>query len=186
MSGDCELNIRQALGFHPRAGAILICGEKGEAMSTYTVPGLRYIADLSILVAEPIEVGTTAAGIRRLVPILGGISKGPDLRGRILEGGADFQVIRRDGVTELEARYVIATESGALVYVENTGLRHGPPELMERMRRGEEVDPAAIYFRTTPRFETAARELAWLTRSLFLGSGARFPDRVEIGIFQVD
>ncbi|WP_163279680.1 DUF3237 family protein, partial [Enterobacter hormaechei] len=86
----------------------------------------------------------------------GGTVEGAGIRGRVLPGGADFQVIRPSGLTELQARYVIETQDGALVYVENNGLRFGPPEALERIRRGEPVDPALIYFRSTPRFETAA------------------------------
>jgi Protein of unknown function (DUF3237) len=141
---------------------------------------LVHIADLTITVAAPIDIG-----MRRVVPITGGEAKGPRLRGRILGAGADFQVLRRDGVTELHARYVLETADGALVYIENTGLRHGPAEAMERLARGEAVDPALIYFRTTPRFETASEPYAWLTRYVFACEGARRPDRVELALYQV-
>jgi len=127
---------------------------------------LDHIADLTVLVAEPIEVGPTP-------------------RGRILPAGADFQILRRDGVAELHARYSLQTVEGALVYVENTGFRHGPPDAMEKIRRGEPVDPAQIYFRTAARFETAGESHLWLTRHLFIASGARRPDRVELAVYQV-
>jgi hypothetical protein len=106
------------------------------------------------------------------------------LTGIIRPGGADFQILRPDGVTELQARYVIEAPEG-LVYIENNGIRHGPPEAMERLRRGEFVDPAEIYFRSTPRFETAAASLQWLTTRLFVGAAARFPDRVELSVYVV-
>ena len=130
-------------------------------------------------------VGTTPQGLRRVVPINGGRVEGPRLTGRILPGGADFQVIRDDGLAELHARYVIEASSGALIYVENTGIRHGPREAIERLNRGEAVDPALIYFRTVPRFETAAPALAWLMRGIFICSGARHPDRVQLSYFHV-
>jgi hypothetical protein len=148
-------------------------------------PTLTRIADLVIQVGPPITVGVTEAGLRRVVPILGGAVRGPGLTGVILPAGADFQVIRADGYTTLEARYVMQLADGALVYIVNTGVRFGPPDVMARITRGEVVDPALVYFRTTPRFETEAPDLQWLTRPLFLGSGARHPDRVEITVFQV-
>ena len=141
---------------------------------------LAHIADLVITVAVPIEIGA-----RRVIPITGGEAKGPRLRGHILAAGADFQATRIDGVTELEARYVLETDDGARIYIENRGLRHGPADAMEKLGRGEVVDPALLYFRTTPRFETAAESYLWLTRHVFVGDGARFPDRVELAVYQV-
>lgn len=148
-------------------------------------PSLIPVFDVEAAVAAPIEVGDTAFGARRMIPILGGRVSGARLSGRLLEGGVDYQLIRADGLAEIHARYVIETDAGARVYVENTGIRHGPPEAMARLRRGEPVDPATIYFRTVPRFETAAPELSWLQRSIFVCSGARFPDRVELHVFEV-
>jgi hypothetical protein len=103
----------------------------------------------------------------------------------VLAAGADYQVIRADGYTKLDARYVVRMDDGAMVYVVNTGVRFGPPEVMGRIMRGENVDPAEVYFRTTPRFETGAPGYQWLTRPLFLASGARYPERVEITVFEV-
>ena len=150
-----------------------------------TPPELRHVADLAIRVGTPFEVGETGLGERRVIDILGGTVSGPLLSGIVRPGGADFQVIRPDGLTELHARYVLALDDGATVYVENTGLRFGPPEALARLRRGEPVDPALIYFRTAPRFETAAPAYRWLTTHLFLASGRRRPDSVEIELFQV-
>jgi hypothetical protein len=146
---------------------------------------LVHIADLMATVGDPIEIGRTAAGVRRLIPITGGSATGPNLRGRILNAGADFQMERADGVAELHARYVLEAEDGARIYIENSGLRHGSAEAMEKLRRGEPVDPAAIYCRTTPRFETAAEPYLWLTRSLFVASVVRRPHQVEVAIYQV-
>ncbi|HEY1760066.1 MAG TPA: DUF3237 domain-containing protein [Bryobacteraceae bacterium] len=146
---------------------------------------LLHVADMTVLVGEPIEIGTTAAGVRRLIPILGGEVSGPKLKGRVLAAGADYQLIRADGVAELHARYVIETTEGSRIYVENSGLRHGPPEAMERLRRGEPVDPALIYFRTTAKFETGDEALSWLARHIFVCAGVRHPDRVRISIYQV-
>jgi hypothetical protein len=150
-----------------------------------TIPTLQPAFDVDAVVAAPIEIGDTPFGARRMIPILSGRVSGARLSGRLLEGGVDYQLIRADGLAEIHARYIIETDAGARVYVENTGIRHGPPEAMARLRRGEPVDPAIIYFRTVPRFETAAPELAWLQRSIFVCAGARYPDRVQLSIFEV-
>lgn len=153
-------------------------------------PELHHVADLVVRIGPPIDLGVIPAGMnggnrRRVIPIAEGEVRGPRLRGRVTAGGADYQSIRPDGMTDLHARYIIETDDGALIYVENSGIRRGPPELMEKLRRGETVDPALIYFRSTPRFETAAPGYEWLMRSLFLCSGARFPDRVEMRFYEV-
>lgn len=150
-----------------------------------TPPALVPIADLLVEVGAPLDIGETGIGVRRIVPIIGGRVAGR-LNGAVLAGGADWQLLRADGMTEVEARYTLALADGALVYIENAGIRHGPPEAMERLRRGEPVDPALIYFRTVARFETAAPHYAWLTRMLVIGVGARRPTRVEIALFAVE
>jgi hypothetical protein len=149
-----------------------------------------HVADLVVRIAEPIEIGRIAGNLRRVIPIAGGEVLGTglggkELRGKVLPCGADFQLMRADGVTDLHARYVIEVEERQLIYVENSGVRYGAPALMEKLRRGEMVDPGLIYFRTTPRFETAAPGYEWLMRNLFICSGARYPDRVEMRFFQV-
>lgn len=155
-------------------------------MSDAGVPRLAHVFDLRVLVGAPLEVGDAGGGERRVIPILGGTVFGPRLAGRVLPGGTDYQLIRSGGLTEVHARYVLELEgSGALAYVENTGLRFGPSDALARLRRGEAVDPALIYFRSAPRFETASLEHAWLMQHLFLATGIRHPDRVELAVFQV-
>ncbi|RYF23455.1 MAG: DUF3237 domain-containing protein [Oxalobacteraceae bacterium] len=148
-------------------------------------PNLNFVADISVFVGEAITVGETPAGLRRLVPILGGTIRGDRLRGIILPGGADYQIIRQDGYTHLDARYAAKTDDGDMLYIVNEGVRYGEPELMARITRGETVNPTQIYFRTSPRFETAALALDWLTRPLFVATGARYPDRVDLRLFEV-
>jgi hypothetical protein len=148
-------------------------------------PSLTHVADFTVTVGVPIAVGETPEGLRRIVPILGGTVRGERLNGTILAAGADFQLIRGDGFTTLDARYVAELNDGAMIYIVNTGIRFGPPEVMARITRGEPVDPAEVYFRTVPRFETAAPAHAWLTRSLFIATGARYPDRVELTLYEV-
>jgi len=156
-----------------------------QAVTTIPAPALEHVFDARILVAVPVEVGETTAGSRRVIAITGGTVSGPGLAGRVLPGGADYQTIAADGLTQLHARYVVEAEDGARIYVENTGLRFGPPEALERLRRGEPVDPALIYFRSAPRFETAAPRLAWMQTSLFLATGARAPDHVALSVYRV-
>ena len=148
-------------------------------------PRCEHIAELVIRIDPPIEIGDIGGAERRVIPIIGGTVKGPRLNGVIKAAGADFQIIRADGVADLVARYVIEADDGALIYIKNAGLRHGPPELIAKLRRGEPVDPSLIYFRTTPRFETAAPAYAFLTRHIFIGMGARFPDRVELSLWML-
>jgi hypothetical protein len=148
-------------------------------------PKLTHIADFIIEVGTPISVGETAEGLRRVVPILGGTVRGPRLAGKFLAAGADYQIIRPDGYTRLDARYVAEMDDGAKIYIINEGIRFGPPEVMARITRGEPVDPSEVYFRTTPRFETASPAYGWLLKPLFLASGARYPDRVELRVFEV-
>ena len=146
---------------------------------------LRHVADLIVLVGNAVEIGETVAGVRRVIPILGGVVSGPRIQGRVLPGGADFQILRKDGVIELDARYIVESEDGSRIFVQNSGLRHGPAEAMDRMALGEQVDPALIYFRTTPRFETGDDTYRWLTRHVFAGSAVRHPDRVELSVYQI-
>ena len=135
---------------------------------------------------EPIrDLGDTPLGRRRIIGITGGSFAGPRLSGRILPGGADWQVIRSDGVAYLDARYTLETSDGVLIYVRNKGYRHGPKEVIERMARGEEVDPALYYMRTTPWFETSAAQYAWLNRTICVGTGARRAAAVELDFFEV-
>jgi hypothetical protein len=148
-------------------------------------PGFDLVGQVDATVGAPIVVGRGPTGERRVVPVLGGRITGPRLNGDILPGGADFQLIRDDGVAEIEARYTLRLDDGALVQVVNRGIRHAAPEDMARLLRGETVPPERVYFRTAPAFETAAPAHAWLHRSLFVGFGERMPDRVRVRIFAV-
>ena len=148
-------------------------------------PGFDLVGQVDATVTAPMLVGRGPAGERRIVPVLGGRIAGPRLNGEILPGGADFQLIRDDGVAEIEARYTLKLDDGALVYVVNRGIRHAAPEDMARLLRGESVPPERVYFRTAPVFETAAPAHAWLHRSLFLGFGERRPDSVRVRIYAV-
>lgn len=154
-------------------------------MTTLATPQLGFFADLSVQVAKPQEVGRTARGLRRLIPILAGDAVGDGWRARVLPGGADFQLVVSDTLAELDARYVLETDGGDLIYVQNRAIRSGPPELMARLVRGEPVDPASIYFRCSPSFETVSKALGWINERMFVGTGARYPDKVVMRFFEL-
>lgn len=151
-----------------------------EIRKTPEKPSLEFLYTSSVEVGPPLVVGDIGHAERRIIPITGGSFKGPRLAGRVLPGGADWQVIRRDGVAELEARYTLETDDGALIYVLNKGIRWGPKEVMERLARGEEVRPGEYYFRTRPVFETGVPAYQWLHRLIAVAAGERLPDKVII------
>jgi Protein of unknown function (DUF3237) len=140
-------------------------------------------AEITLAAAQ--ELGETPQGRRRIIGITGGRFSGERLSGRVLPGGADWQVIRSDGVADLDARYTLETADGALIYVRNRGYRHGPAEILRRLASGENVDPGLYYMRTTPRFETGDPRYAWLNRIICVASGARRRDAVELQVFEV-
>lgn len=148
-------------------------------------PALEFAFRIRVTVAPALELGETTAGRRRIIPITGGTIDGPRLSGRVLPGGADWQIVHSDGCAELEARYTLEAQDGALISVVNRGLRHGPPEVVAKLIAGEPVDPGLYYFRCTPVFETAAPAHRWLTRSVFTATGERHPDCVEIAVYAV-
>jgi len=149
-------------------------------------PTLVFAFELRAQVAPPLVVGEIAAGTRRIVQITGGTFEGPGFKGRVLPGGADWQIIHADGFTELDTRYTIETDTGKTVYVQNAGIRHAAPDVMKQLLAGQPVDPALVYFRTVPSFETSAPELQWLTRAIFIGVGQRNPSDVLIRFWRVE
>ncbi|WP_338695094.1 DUF3237 domain-containing protein [Bradyrhizobium sp. 26S5] len=145
----------------------------------------RYVFTITARIAEVTSAGDIGTGVRRIIPIIGGEVRGETVNGKVLSFGADFQIIRPNELIELEAKYAFETDDGAVVYVENKGIRFGPVELLERLKRGEPVDPKLIYFRTVPKFETGAKKYRWLMEHIFIGSAARHADRVVIDVHQV-
>ena len=144
----------------------------------------RYVFTITALIGEVTSAGDIGNGVRRIIPIVGGEVKG-EVNGKVLPFGADFQIIRPNELIELEAKYAFETDDGAIVYIENKGLRFGPVDLLQRLKRGEPVDPKLIYFRTVPKFETGHEKYRWLMENLFIGSAARHADRVVIDVHQV-
>jgi hypothetical protein len=134
----------------------------------------RLLMTLRVTVATPQSIGAVPYGVRRTVPITGGDFEGPRLRGSVLPGGsADWLLLRADGVLELDLRATLQTDDGGLISMRSFGLRHGPPAVIEALARGEAVDPAAYYFRTIPRFETAHPTYSFLNRLIAVASGDR-------------
>jgi hypothetical protein len=148
-------------------------------------PGLELAFEVRAEVADPTVVGDIPGGTRRIIDILGGTFEGPNIKGTLLPGGADWQLIREDGFTDIDARYTLETDSGDLIYVSNIGIRHAPPAVMARLNAGESVDPSEVYFRAVPKFETAAPDLEWLMRSIFIATGERYPNGVLIRFWRV-
>jgi hypothetical protein len=132
-------------------------------MHALPTPELKFFADLSVQVDKPQEVGKTHHGVRRVIPILGGSVQGQGWQGRVLSGGADFQLLLGPSMAELDARYVIESEGGDLIFVTNRAVRTASPEVMAKIVRGEPVDPSTVYFRCSPSFETASPALSWIT-----------------------
>jgi len=151
-----------------------------------SAPQLTFAFSVHASVGPPMEVGDVAGGRRRIVPILGGTFEGPGMNGVVLPGGADWQLIQPDGLSALDTRYALQTDDGRIIYVQNAGIRDAPPDVMRKLLDGEAVDPALVYFRTVPRFETSAPELQWLARSVFVGVGERFPTHVLIRFWRVE
>ena len=169
---------------------------------TLPTPLLEPVAELTVFVAPPIEAGAVTGlnsrGRRRIIPITGGHFRlapapsvggaAPDpawITGTVLPGGADFQIVVSDTCADLDARYLLQLDNGEHVFVMNRALRRGTAADIAKLVRGEPVDPQTIYFRCVPTFEVSHPSLAWLTENVFVGSGARFPDRVEMRFFRV-
>jgi hypothetical protein len=136
---------------------------------------VRPLMKVTVAVAGSQKIGAGPHGTRTVVTISGGTFEGPRLRGTVV-GGADSLLLRPDGVLELDLRVTLRTDDGALILMSSFGLRHGPPEVLAAIARGEAVDPATYYFRTTPRFETAAPSYDYLNRILAVATGDRRPE----------
>ena len=148
-------------------------------------PELEYVLELRVSIGPVVELGSGAAGMRRTVAITGGTFSGPAMSGRVLAGGADWQLVESDGLTLVDAHYAIETDDGVRIEVRNTGVRNGAPDLMERIAAGHAVAPDEYYFRTTPRFEPPEGKYAWLRRAVFVGDGARYADLVVVKVWRV-
>jgi hypothetical protein len=158
-----------------------------------SAPRLEPIMWLTVLVAKPVEAGQVTHAIgegrRRIIPIVGGqcsgVARGHSMAGEILPGGADFQLVSSATSAQLDARYILRLSDGSHIFVSNQAIRTGSEADIAALVRGEAVPPERIYFRCAPRFEVERKDLAWMTQTLFIGTGARFPDRVEMVFYEV-
>lgn len=141
-----------------------------------TAMNSRPLMTVRITAAQSQKLGTVPHGTRTIVPVTGGDFEGPRLRGKVLPGGGDWLLLRSDGVLELDLRITLETDDHALIYMTFQGLRHGPPDAIAALGRGEVVDPARYYFRTVPRFETSGETYAFLNRIVTVGVGETRPD----------
>jgi hypothetical protein len=160
--------------------------------STITPPALRHVFTFDVSVTPPIEAGTViglnSRGRRRIIPITGGVvtSHVAELpNGKVVNAGADFQIVVSETCADLDARYMLELDDGSHLFVMNRALRRGSKEDIAALVRGERVDPARIYFRCVPQFEVSNPKHQWLTESIFVGAGERAPDGVKIRIFEL-
>jgi hypothetical protein len=149
-------------------------------------PRLEFVFAAHVTVGAPLDLGDVGKGRRRVVPITGGRFFGPAMRGAVLGGGADWQIIRSDGVAELEARYTLQSDDGALIDVRNVALRHGPAEVMAQLAGGREVEPGSYYFRGATFFETSAERYGFLTRHIVVCTGHREAALVKVEFYRTD
>jgi hypothetical protein len=154
-------------------------------MEAIPEPRLVRMTSVCCDVGVLVTLGAAPGGERRYVPLEGGTLAGPELAGTILSGGIDWQWARADGVLQASAHYVVRTADGALVEVTSDGLRHGPPQTMARLARGEAVRPDQYFFRTFMRFCTGAPAWAHLNRTLAVASGSRGARQVHLDVYRL-
>ena len=142
-------------------------------------PRLTLVYRLEATLGEPLDLGESAQGHRRIVPQTGGTFRGPEIAGKLLPGAsADWQIVLPDGTALGDIRYTLQSDGGALLYVQSRGIRHGSPEVLARLGRGEHVDASEYTFRTSTQIETAATELDWINKGIFISVGGRQPGGV--------
>jgi hypothetical protein len=159
------------------------------AFSADTKPALQseFAFEARVTVDKPLVIGQSSHGLRRVVPITGGTFSGPLLKGKIVSGGADWQFVRPDGVLDVMAKYTLETHDGVLLSIENRGMRHASPAVMERLTKGEMVPGSEYYFRTVAQIEAPlGSKYEWLNRALFIGVAERHPDAAVIRFFKVN
>jgi hypothetical protein len=146
-------------------------------------PRFEFLMKLAVEVGDVVSMGVTPLGERRVVSILGGTFEGPALRGDVLPGGADWQIVRTDGVLDLDARYALKEQAGGLVRVVSQGYRHGSTEVLAALACGEHVEPETYFFRTILRFETGAAHLEWLNKTIAIATAERQARRVLLDAY---
>ncbi|WP_068086265.1 DUF3237 domain-containing protein [Novosphingobium rosa] len=148
-------------------------------------PRLEFVCDFAVALTKPHEMEGCGAGVRRIIPIVGGTVSGPLLNGEILNVGADWQTVDHNGIAQLDARYAVATADGAVIEVVSQGIRHVSPEVAARIAAGEDVSFDDYYMRTAVRLDTGHADYAWVNRSLFLATGGKRGATVHLAIYRV-
>lgn len=179
------MSIKNLFAFIASAFAVGSCAIAAEGPAA-PAPTLTYAFSVRATLAPPVEEGEVDGGRRRFIPITGGEVSGPSLNGTVLSGGGDWQVIMPGGLTSIEARYFLKAADGTVIEVTNPGVRTAAPDVIEKLAKGEPVDPSAYYFRTTPRFVVKDGPYAWLRRKVFVARGIRRPDNVVIDFYAVE
>ena len=155
------------------------------AQTSPEAPRLEFVCELKVKIDPALVIGETPHGTRRVIPITGGTFSGPNFNGTIVNGGADWQIVRKDGTAELNALYTLKTDDGTLIYINNKGIRVATPEVAQRIANGEKVSPSEYYFRAIPTFETPPGKYEWLTKTLFVSKGIRDPGGVIIQVWKL-
>ena len=148
-------------------------------------PKLEHVCDITVELGAVKELGDGRGGRRRIIPIIGGTVSGQGLTGRVLNVGADWQTVLNDDLAQLDTRYALETNDGAVIEILNFGFRHGPQEVMAAVARGENVSQDEYYMRTHARLETGDSRYSWVNLSLFIGTGTRLKSQVLISLFQI-
>jgi len=146
---------------------------------------LEHVCDLVVELSTPHEMGAALAGTRRIIPIVGGTASGPRINGRILNVGADWQTVQAGGVAQLDARYAIETDDGAVIEVVSQGIRHASPEVAARIVAGEAVPPSEYHMRTAIRLDSGHPDYAWVARSIYVADGGKVGNTVRLAVYRV-
>ncbi|MFM1879523.1 MAG: hypothetical protein RLZZ241_2389 [Bacteroidota bacterium] len=152
-----------------------------------TPPGLEFVCELKVTTSETEVVGKTAHGERRIIPITGGTFEGPNIKGKVLSGGADYQFVNPENTrTEIEAIYSVKTDDGFLIHIRNVGLVYRNPDIMENLKNGAAADWSKIYFRAAPKFEAPMDSpYNWMNNAIFVCKGVPTKDYVSIQVWKV-
>ena len=146
---------------------------------------LEHVCDLVVELSPPHEMGTALAGTRRIIPIVGGTARGARINGRILDVGADWQTVQAGGLAQLDARYAIETDDGAVIEVVSQGIRHASADVAARIAAGEAVPPSEYYMRTAIRLDSGHPDYAWVAHSIYVADGGKVGNTVRLAVYRV-
>ena len=145
----------------------------------------EFLCELDADIDEPIDVGSTPHGIRRIFNVKGGTIEGPKIRGKVLPTGADWVIIRSDMAAELDVRVILQTDDNEIIYTYYRGILNASSEVFNKIQKGENVDPSEYYFRTTPVFETSSEKYGWLNRIVSVGVGKLGKNKVTYKVYMI-